>query len=63
MQIAFAEAEFTRKKKQTRRDRQLADLENLVLWTVLKSVIEPHYLKTDRKQGRPAMGLSRMLRM
>lgn len=63
MQITFAEAEFASKKKQTRRDRLLADLESLVPWSVLESVIEPHYPKTDGKQGRPAMGLSRMLRM
>lgn len=43
MQITFAEAEFTSKKKQTRRDRLLADLESLVPWSVLESVIEPHY--------------------
>lgn len=54
MQITFAEAEFTSKKKQTRRDRLLADLENLVSWSVLESVIESHYSKTDGKQSRPA---------
>ena len=63
MQITFAEAEFTGKKKQTRRDRLLADPESLVPWAVPESVIEPYYPKTDGKQGRPAMGLSRMLRM
>lgn len=63
MQITFAEAELTSKKKQTRRDRLLADLENLVSWSVLESVIESHYSKTDGKQSRPAIGLSRMLRM
>ncbi|OFV47872.1 IS5 family transposase [Oligella sp. HMSC09E12] len=63
MQITFAEAEFTGKKKQTRRDRLLADPESPVPWAVPESVIEPHYPKTDGKQGRPAMGLSRMLRM
>ena len=30
MQITFADAEFASKKKQTRRDRLLADLESLV---------------------------------
>ncbi|MBN0091768.1 IS5/IS1182 family transposase, partial [Pseudomonas aeruginosa] len=45
MQITFAEAEFTSKKKQTRRDRLLADLESLVPWAVLEAVIEPHYPK------------------
>lgn len=63
MQITFSEAEFTSKKKQTRRDRLLADLESLVPWSALEAVIEPFYPKTDGKQGRPAMGLSRMLRM
>jgi len=63
MQITFAEAEFVSKKKQTRRDRLLMDLETLVPWPVLESVIEPYYPKSDGKRGRPTMGLSRMLRM
>lgn len=63
MQITFAEAEFVSKKKQTRRDRLLMDLETLVPWSVLESVIEPYYPKPDGKRGRPTMGLSRMLRM
>ena len=42
MQITFAEAEFVSKKKQTRRDRLLMDLETLVPWSVLESVIEPY---------------------
>ena len=63
MQITFAEAEFVSKKKQTRRDRLLMDLETLVPWSVLESVIEPYYPKSDGKRGRPTMGLSRMLRM
>lgn len=63
MQITFAEAEFASKKEQTRRDRLLGDLESLVPWAVLESVIEPHYPKTDGKQDRPAMGLSRMLHL
>ena len=63
MQITFAEAEFVSKKKQTRRDRLLMDLETLVPWSGLESVIEPYYPKSDGKRGRPTMGLSRMLRM
>ena len=49
MQITFAEAEFTSKKKQPRRDRLLADLKSLVPWSVLESVIDPHYPKADGK--------------
>lgn len=63
MQLSFASAQFSSKKKQTRRDRLLADLEQLVPWSALEAVIEPHYPKTDGKRGRPSMGLSRMLRM
>lgn len=63
MQLSFASAQFSSKKKQTRRDRLLSDLEVLVPWASLETVIEPHYPKTDGKQGRPSMGLSRMLRM
>lgn len=54
MQLSFASAQFSSKKKQTRRDRLLADLEQLVPWPVLEAVIEPHYPKTDGKRGDPA---------
>lgn len=63
MQLSFASAQFSSKKKQTRRDCLLADLEQLVPWSALEAVIEPYYLKADGKRGRPSMGLSRMLRM
>lgn len=54
MQITFAEAEFASKKKQTRRDRLLADLESLVPWTVLEAVIDRTIPKqTANKAGQP----------
>jgi len=61
--MTFSSAEYASKKKQTRRDRLLADLQALVPWSAMESVIEPFYPKTDGKRGRPSMGLSRMLRM
>jgi len=52
-----------RQKKQTRRDRFLADLEQLVSWAQLEAQVAPFYSDTTGKRGRPAIGLSRMLRM
>ena len=63
MQMTFAQAQFSSKKKQTRRDRFLADLQRLVPWSAIEAEIEPFYPNTDGQQGRPAIGLSRMLRM
>jgi len=62
IQISFAEAEYTKKKKQTRREKFLAEMEQVVPWTRLMEVIEPYYPKSG-KRGRPPIGLERMLRM
>lgn len=63
MQLTFADAEHNHKKKRTRRDRFLADLNSLVPWALIEAEIEPFYPKTDGKRGRPAIGLSCMLRL
>ena len=60
-QTSFAELEFISKKKQTRRERFLAQIEAATPWAQLVAVIEPHYPKGER--GRPPIGLERMLRM
>lgn len=62
MQRSFSEWEYGQKKKRTRRDCFLADLEAVVPWLVLEQVIAPHYPTTGRR-GRPPTGLRRMLRM
>jgi IS5 family transposase len=61
-QVSFAQAEFEKKKKRTRREVFLAKMEQVVPWTRLMQVIEPHYPKSG-KRGRPPIGLERMLRM
>ena len=61
-QISFAEAEYAKKKKQTRRELFLAKMEQVVPWSRLMEVIEPHYPQSG-KRGRPPVGLERMLRM
>ncbi|MFL9912366.1 IS5 family transposase [Paraburkholderia sp. RL17-337-BIB-A] len=60
-QISFAEAESQGKKRVTRRQRFLTEMESVVPWPRLLGVIEPYYPKGER--GRPPIGLERMLRI
>ena len=60
-QTSFAHAEFTAKKKRTRRERFLARMEAVIPWAQLLAVVAPHYPKGER--GRPPIGLERMLRV
>jgi IS5 family transposase len=59
-QRSFASAEFAMKKKQTRREKFLGEMERLVPWPRLMAVIEPLYPKSGRV-GRPPIGVPRML--
>ena len=52
---------FERYRRPTKRDAFLATMEQIVPWVELCSVIEPHYPKAGN--GRPPIGLERMLRM
>ena len=61
-QTTFSDAEFTNKKKQTRRDRFLAEIEAVTPWPSLVAALLPYYPKGDGR-GRPPVGLERMLRM
>ena len=54
-------AQYEQYRKPTRRDGFLATMEQIVPWAQLCSVIEPHYPKAGN--GRPPVGLERMLRM
>lgn len=60
-QLSFAANEFRGKKKQTKRERFLGQMEELVPWTKLVELIEPHYPKGER--GRPPKGIEKMLRV
>ena len=60
-QTSFAQAEYAGKKKQTRRERFLGEMEGLVPWARLVALIVPFYPKGAR--GRPPMGVEKMLRM
>lgn len=54
-------AGFERYRKPTRRETFLAEMETLVPWSQLCALIEPHYPKAGN--GRPPLGLPRMLRI
>jgi hypothetical protein len=42
-QISFADAEYADKRKKTRREVFLEEMEVVVPWKVLLKIIEPHY--------------------
>mgnify|MGYP001031811311 CR=1 FL=1 len=52
---------FEKYRKPTRRDEFLATMDRIVPWAELCAVIEPHYPKPGN--GRPPVGLERMMRM
>lgn len=60
-QIGVAETESLGKKRVTRRQRFLAQMEKVAPWQRLLSAIGPHYPKGER--GRPPVELERMLRI
>ena len=62
MQSSFADLEYAAKKKRTRRDRFLAEIEAVTPWAALIAEIAPFYPKGEGP-GRPPIGLERMLRM
>jgi IS5 family transposase len=61
-QGSFASAEFALKKKHTRREVFLAEMERAVPWSRMEAVIEPLPTKSGFV-GRPRIGVSRILRM
>ena len=61
-QTTFASLAFEQKKKPTRRELFLAEMEAVVPWSALLAVIEPHYPKAGRR-GRQPMPLETMLRI
>src|SRR5664279_4643828 len=60
-QMSFAQHEYAGKKKVTRRERLLGEMEWVVPWARLYAVIEPHY--PQGRRGRPPISIERMLRI
>jgi IS5 family transposase len=59
-QFSFADADYAHKGKLTRREKFLTQLEALLPWSVLRAVIEPHYV-SGKGRGRKPFGLNVML--
>ena len=62
VQTSFSDLEYASKKKVTRRDRFLGEIEAVTPWAILEQTIAPFYPKSGGR-GRPPIGLNRMLRM
>lgn len=60
-QLSFASAAYTHKKITTKREKFLNEMEQVVPWGRLLTLIEPHYPK--RGKGRPPMPMQSMLRI
>ena len=60
-QLSFSDAEFTQKRRQTRKEIFLARMDELIPWHRLEAIIEPHYPKPGN--GRRPYPLSTMLRI
>ena len=60
-QMSFAANEYVKKPKQTRKERFLQEMEAVVPWGRLLSVVEPYYPKAGN--GRRPYALSTMLRI
>ena len=60
-QMTFADAEYAGKRKQTRKELFLIEMDRVVPWKGLIALIEPHYPKGEG--GRPAYPLMAMLRV
>src|SRR5471032_2728672 len=58
--MTFADAEYAGKRKQTRKELFLIEMDRVVTWKGLITLIEPFYPKGDG--GRPAYPLMTMLR-
>ena len=59
--MSFSDLEYAGKRKPTRRNRFLAQLEAVTSWSALIASIEPFYPQ-GKGAGRPTIGLERMLR-
>ena len=61
-QTSFAGLEYAGKKRKTRREKFLAEMERIVPWARMIAVIKPLYPKSGRV-GRQPIGVAKMLRM
>ncbi|WP_293675564.1 transposase, partial [Thiolapillus sp.] len=61
-QQSFASLTYAAKKRKTRKERFLEQMESCVPWSAFEAIIEPYYPKAGKRGGQP-IGLSVMLRI
>jgi transposase, IS5 family len=57
-QLGFSDYELSTAKKQTKREKFLAEMDAVEPWQALIDLIEPHYPKTSSKGERPPYPLA-----
>ena len=57
-QLGFSDYEQSTAKKRTKREKFLAEMDQVVPCQALITLIEPHYPKTGGKGGRPPYPLA-----
>ena len=62
MQLSFGDGEYAGKRKKTRREIFLAEMEQVVPWSALLKLIAPHYPALGQR-GRQPYALATMLRI
>ena len=60
-QRTLASVVYDLKKKVTRRERFLGEMDAVIPWATLRALVEPHYTKAGR--GRRPLPLNTMLRV
>jgi len=61
-QTTFADLDYDHKKRQTRREQFLSEMDKAVPWALLLAQLVPHY-PTAGRRGRQPMPLPAMLRI
>ena len=62
-QLGFSDYEQSTAKKRTKKEKFLAEMDQVVPWQPLLDLIEPVYSKVSSKGGRPPYPLATMLRI
>jgi len=62
-QLGFSDYEQTTAEKRTKKEKFLAEMDQVVPWQPLLDLIETHYPRTSSKCGRPPYPLATMLRI
>jgi len=61
MQTTFGDMEYSRRKRNTKRDKFLQTMDEVIPWSEFESIIKPHYFQN--KRGRKATPIIKMLKM